>query len=83
MLQTAVEETEQELIGQTGGAVNLLLILQCYRQNDNEDTEYRNSLFFQIRYYLGIQVRFYFTVSCYKISISWMIDVYYYHCLSK
>lgn len=37
MLQAAVKEAEQELIGQTGGAVNLLLILHCYEQK-GEDT---------------------------------------------
>lgn len=35
MFQAAVEEAEQELIGQTGGAENLLLILQCYKHYKN------------------------------------------------
>lgn len=35
MFQAAVKEAEQELIGQTGGAVNLLLILKRYKHHKN------------------------------------------------
>lgn len=38
MLQAAVEEAEQELVGQTGGAVTMLSIL-CWDQQEDKNTQ--------------------------------------------
>lgn len=36
VLQAAVEETQQELVGQTGRTVRLLLMLHCYWQKGGD-----------------------------------------------
>lgn len=69
MLQAAVEEAEQELIGQTGGAVNLLLILHYYEQK-GEDTNEKNN----------IRLLSHIIVNYYRKSIYFMTDVYYTLC---
>lgn len=52
MLQAAVEEAEQELIGQKGGTVKLLLILYCYKQKGTHGQNKIKSIYFMTFYFL-------------------------------
>lgn len=48
VLQAVVEEAEQELVGQTGGAVYLLVILHCC-SHTHDNTEYLCFFFLYFR----------------------------------
>lgn len=69
MLQAAVEEAEQELIGQTGRAVNLLLILHCYEQK-GEDTNEKKQHSFTLPYHCKLlQKKYLFHDRCILYSL--------------
>ena len=77
-----MEETEQELVGQTGGAVNLLLILHCYRRKGEDTHENKKEHLISVLMNVnGMQVVIGFVcfISLYRLNVFILMGVH--HCL--